>query len=66
MKRVETQDFFFRGDIVISKSPTNPNQYICKRVTQMEGDVIKHPPADYSHNLVGYKSRTKSLVSGNG
>lgn len=31
-----------RGDIVIAKSPVNPHQYICKRVTGITGDKIYH------------------------
>lgn len=30
-----------RGDIVIAKSPSNPKQHICKRVTAVEGDKVK-------------------------
>lgn len=29
-----------RGDIVIAVSPTNPDQYICKRVIGLPGDKI--------------------------
>lgn len=30
-----------RGDIVIAKCPTNPKQFICKRITGLPGDQIK-------------------------
>ncbi|GBP43699.1 Mitochondrial inner membrane protease subunit 1 [Eumeta japonica] len=30
-----------RGDIVIAKSPTNPRQNICKRITGLPGDKIR-------------------------
>lgn len=30
-----------RGDIVIAKSPTNPKQNICKRITALSGDRVK-------------------------
>ncbi|XP_023016009.1 mitochondrial inner membrane protease subunit 1 isoform X2 [Leptinotarsa decemlineata] len=30
-----------KGDIVIAKCPTNPKQYICKRVTGLPGDKIR-------------------------
>lgn len=32
--------FFFRGDIVIAKSPCDPKSNICKRVIGLEGDKI--------------------------
>lgn len=31
-----------KGDIVISKCPTNPKQNICKRITGLPGDKIKN------------------------
>lgn len=30
-----------RGDIIIAKCPTNPKQYICKRVVGLPGDHMK-------------------------
>lgn len=30
-----------RGDIVIAKSPSNPKQNICKRITGLPGDKVK-------------------------
>lgn len=30
-----------RGDIVIAKCPTNPNQHICKRIVGLPGDKIR-------------------------
>lgn len=30
-----------RGDIVIARCPTDPKQYICKRVTGIPGDKIR-------------------------
>lgn len=30
-----------RGDIIIAKCPSNPKQYICKRVTALPGDSVK-------------------------
>lgn len=30
-----------RGDIVIAKCPTNPNQQICKRVIGLPGDRVR-------------------------
>lgn len=30
-----------KGDIIIAKCPTNPKQYICKRVTGLPGDVVR-------------------------
>ena len=37
-----------RGDIVIAVSPTNPDQYICKRVIGLPGDkvIIDQPPTN--------------------
>lgn len=30
-----------RGDIIIARSPTNPKQYICKRVIGLPGDRVR-------------------------
>lgn len=30
----------YRGDIIIAKNPSNPQQYICKRVIGLAGDKI--------------------------
>lgn len=30
-----------KGDVIIAKCPTNPKQYICKRVTGLPGDIVK-------------------------
>lgn len=30
-----------KGDIIVSKSPSNPKQYICKRVLAMPGDKVR-------------------------
>lgn len=30
-----------RGDIIIAKCPTNPKQYICKRVAALPGDLVR-------------------------
>ena len=32
--------FIHRGDIVIAKSPTDPTEFICKRLVAMEGDRV--------------------------
>lgn len=32
---------FDYGDIVVSKSPSNPKEYICKRITGLPGDKMK-------------------------
>ncbi|GJQ82369.1 hypothetical protein Trydic_g437 [Trypoxylus dichotomus] len=34
-------DKISRGDIIIAKSPVNPNQQICKRVIGLPGDKVK-------------------------
>lgn len=39
-----------RGDIVVAKSPDNPQQLICKRIVAMPGDKIYIKPR---FNLVG-------------
>lgn len=40
--------FFFRGDIIIAKSPFDPNMNICKRVIGLEGDkVCTSGPSDF-------------------
>ncbi|XP_066999564.1 mitochondrial inner membrane protease subunit 1 isoform X2 [Anabrus simplex] len=38
-----------RGDIVIAKSPSNPRQHICKRVTGLPGDKMKN---GFSYHVV--------------
>lgn len=39
--------FLYRGDIVIAKSPLDPNMNICKRVIGLEGDkVCSKGPSD--------------------
>jgi len=39
--------FLFRGDIIIAKSPFDPNMNICKRVIGLEGDkVCTSSPSD--------------------
>jgi inner membrane protease subunit 1 len=30
-----------RGDVVVARSPTNPNQTVCKRIRAVEGDTVK-------------------------
>ncbi|KAL7642507.1 UNVERIFIED_CONTAM: hypothetical protein RMT77_007068 [Armadillidium vulgare] len=30
-----------RGDIIVARSPSNPHQFICKRVTALSGDSVK-------------------------
>ncbi|XP_065324960.1 mitochondrial inner membrane protease subunit 1-like isoform X2 [Gordionus sp. m RMFG-2023] len=53
-----------KNDIVISKSPQNPNNYVCKRVIGLEGDLL------YNNNHIskGYvwlegDNKTNSLDS---
>lgn len=31
-----------RGDIVLSRSPTNPQEHICKRLSGLPGDTVQH------------------------
>ncbi|XP_059481993.1 mitochondrial inner membrane protease subunit 1 isoform X2 [Neocloeon triangulifer] len=31
-----------RGDIIVAKSPTDPRQFVCKRVTGIAGDRVKN------------------------
>lgn len=39
--KVNLRSFFiFRGDIVIAKSPFDPDMNICKRVIGLEGDKV--------------------------
>lgn len=41
-EHISVKNFRFNyGDIVISKSPTNPKEYICKRITGLPGDKMK-------------------------
>lgn len=30
-----------RGDIIIAKCPTNPKEFVCKRVTALPGDKVR-------------------------
>merc|ERR1712166_769538 len=32
--------YIARGDVVVSRSPTNPVQLVCKRVVALEGDSV--------------------------
>eukprot|EP00292_Cryptomonas_paramecium_P019133 CAMPEP_0113714122 /NCGR_PEP_ID=MMETSP0038_2-20120614/32413_1 /TAXON_ID=2898 /ORGANISM="Cryptomonas paramecium" /LENGTH=111 /DNA_ID=CAMNT_0000641007 /DNA_START=192 /DNA_END=524 /DNA_ORIENTATION=- /assembly_acc=CAM_ASM_000170 len=32
------------GDVVVARSPTNPKQAVCKRITGMPGDVVEVAP----------------------
>lgn len=41
-----------RGDIVIARSPQNPQQFICKRVTGLPGDQML---AGFSVSVVSVK-----------
>lgn len=34
-------NFVHRGDIIIARSPSNPHQFICKRVAAVSGDKIR-------------------------
>lgn len=38
-----------RGDIVIAKSPTNPTQFICKRVVALPGDHLLQTDGHLKH-----------------
>ncbi|XP_022200321.2 mitochondrial inner membrane protease subunit 1 [Nilaparvata lugens] len=38
-----------QGDIVIAKSPVNPTQFICKRVTGLPGDKVR---STFNYNVV--------------
>ncbi|KAM7347803.1 mitochondrial inner membrane protease subunit 1 isoform 2-T2 [Cochliomyia hominivorax] len=54
-----------RGDIIIAISPTNPEQYICKRVVGLPGDkvILEQPPQEVQNtNDVNNKIAT-SLAS---
>lgn len=48
---------FNYGDIVISKSPTRPDLYVCKRITGLPGDRISHK--DYKIVRTNLPSSTK-------
>ncbi|XP_077984628.1 mitochondrial inner membrane protease subunit 1-like isoform X2 [Glandiceps talaboti] len=39
-----------KGDIVITKSPTNPREYVCKRVIAMEGEEVCANPSSVFRN----------------
>lgn len=57
--------FFFRGDIVIAKSPYDPNMNICKRVIGLEGDKIcTSAPSDVfrTHTYVSMNHQGTSLL----
>lgn len=38
-----------RGDIIIAKSPSNPKQNICKRITGLPGDKVRGHFPSRSH-----------------
>lgn len=40
-----------RGDIIIAKCPTNPQQHICKRIAAMEGDKVRYGFTTYIVNI---------------
>lgn len=50
---------FDRGDIVISKSPNEPQQFICKRIVGLPGDKVEMKP---KINFNPFES-TKSIVT---
>lgn len=38
-----------RGDIIVARSPTNPNQFICKRVVALPGDHLLQADGNLQH-----------------
>lgn len=38
------------GDIIVARKPTDPNHWVCKRITGMPGDVILIDPSSESVN----------------
>lgn len=55
--------FFFRGDIIIAKSPFDPNMNICKRVIGLEGDKICTSSASALFKAHTYVSMFPSLYT---
>lgn len=54
-----------RGDIIIAVSPTNPEQYICKRIVGLPGDkVILDQPLSELQELSMGLSKSSSSTSG--
>ena len=45
------------GSVVISRSPTNPQQTVCKRVIAVEGDAIWVPPTPWEELAAGADAR---------
>ncbi|XP_015599355.1 mitochondrial inner membrane protease subunit 1 [Cephus cinctus] len=37
-----------KGDIIIAKCPSNPQQHICKRITGLPGDKVRHGYTTYT------------------
>ncbi|KAI8117825.1 hypothetical protein FF38_08260 [Lucilia cuprina] len=54
-----------RGDIIIAISPTNPEQYICKRVVGLPGDkvILEPPPPSELHGLTNDDGKVKTTAS---
>lgn len=56
--------FIFRGDIVIAKSPFDPDMNICKRVIGLEGDkVCTSGPSDLfkTHTYVSTETTRQAI-----
>jgi len=45
---------FKRGDIVIARSPNNPNQFICKRIVALPGDHLLQTDGNLKHIPKGF------------
>ncbi|XP_066246623.1 mitochondrial inner membrane protease subunit 1 [Euwallacea similis] len=43
-----------KGDVIIARCPTNPNQQICKRVVAVQGDKVKTGFASYEIVPIGH------------
>jgi signal peptidase I len=50
-----------RGDVVVAKSLSQPNQTVCKRIRALEGDVVDVPVG-----FLGYHARRVVVPPGHG
>lgn len=58
--------WFERGDVVIARSPYDPNMLVCKRIVGSEGDLVPPTRADadaVSSDMTSYQARSTKRVA---